>query len=125
MNLILAHQYIDQLDEKIKEAIFGNVGTIISFRVGTEDAKILAREFYPVFSEEDLVNLPNYHIYLKLMVNGVTSRPFSAVTLPPPERERSYKEEIVELTRKRYAKSRKEVEKEILCDPQSGQYFLI
>ncbi|RLE07855.1 hypothetical protein DRJ00_07395 [Candidatus Aerophobetes bacterium] len=59
------------------------------------------------------------------MVNGVTSRPFSALTLPPSERERSYKEEIVELTRKRYAKSRKEVEKEILCDPQSGQYFLI
>jgi len=110
---------------KIKEAIFGNVGTIISFRVGAEDAKYLAREFYPVFSEKDLVSLPNYHIYLKLMVNGVTSRPFSAVTLPPPEKERSYKREITELSRKGYARPRKEVEKEILCDPQSGQYFLI
>jgi len=125
LNLILAHQYIDQLDEKIRNAIFGNVGTIISFRVGAEDAKYLAREFYPVFGEEDLVSLPNYHIYLKLMVNGVTSHPFSAVTLPPPCKGKSYKEEIVELSRKRYARPRKEVEKEILCDPQSGQYFLI
>jgi len=125
LNLILAHQYIDQLDEKIKEAIFGNVGTIISFRVGAEDAKYLAREFYPVFNERDLVSLPNYHIYLKLMVNGVTSRPFSAVTLPPPEKERSYKREITELSRKRYARPRKEVEKEILFHPENGQYSLI
>ncbi len=116
---------LTSLMRKIKEAIFGNVGTIISFRVGAEDAKHFAREFYPVFKEIDLINLPNYHIYLKLMVNGVTSRPFSAVTLPPPERERSYKEEIVELTRKRYARPRKEVEKEILLHPENGQYPLI
>jgi len=125
LNLILAHQYIDQLDEKIRKAVFGNVGTIISFRVGAEDAKHLAREFYPVFNEEDLVNLPNYHIYLKLMVNGVTSRPFSAVTLPPPCKEKSYKEEIIELSRKRYARERREVEKEILFHPENGQYSLI
>jgi len=125
LNLILAHQYIDQLDEKIRKAVLGNVGTIISFRVGTEDAKHFAREFYPVFKEIGLINLPNYHIYLKLMVNGVTSRPFSALTLPPPCKEKSCKEEIIEFSRKRYARPRKEVEKEILCDPQSGQYFLI
>jgi len=125
LNLILAHQYIEQLDEKIRSAIFGNVGTIISFRVGAEDAKILAREFYPVFGEEDLVNLPNYHIYLKLMINGVTSRPFSAVTLSPPQKEKSYKREIIELSRKRYARPRKEVEKEILFHPENGQYSLI
>lgn len=125
LNLILAHQYIEQLDEKIRSAIFGNVGTIISFRVGAEDAKILAREFYPVFGEEDLVSLPNYHIYLKLMVNGVTSRPFSAVTLPSPCKEKSYKKEIIELSRKRYARPRKEAEKEILLRPENGQYSLI
>jgi len=92
LNLILTHQYMGQLDEKIREAILGNVGTIISFKVGPEDAKILAREFYPVFSETDLTNLPNYHIYLKLMVNGKASRPFSAITLPPPKIKKSYKE---------------------------------
>jgi len=114
LNLILAHQYIDQLDEKIRKAVLGNVGTIISFRVGAEDAKHFAREFYPVFKEIDLINLPNYHIYLKLMVNGKTSQPFSATTLPPPERKTSYKKEIIELSRLKYARPRKDVEKEIL-----------
>ena len=114
LNLILAHQYIEQLDERIKGAIFGNVGTIISFRVGTEDARHLGREFYPVFNENDLVNLPNYHIYLKLMINGATSQPFSAITLAPSERGTSYRAEIIKLSRERYAKPRKEVEREIL-----------
>jgi len=114
LNLILAHQYIEQLDERIRKAILGNVGTIISFRVGAEDAKYLAREFYPIFNESDLVNLPNYHIYLKLMVNGKASRPFSAITLSPPKRKKSYKEDIVKLSRLKYARGRKEVEKEIL-----------
>ncbi len=117
LNLILAHQYIQQLDERIRGAIFGNVGTIISFRVGIEDARHLAREFYPVFNENDIINLPNYHIYLKLMIDGVTSQPFSAVTLPPPERGRSHREEIIKLCREKYAKPRKEVEREILLKP--------
>lgn len=86
LNLILAHQYIGQLDEKIRAAVFGNVGTIISFRVGAEDAKYLAKEYSPVFDESDLVNLPNYHIYLKLMIDGKTSQPFSAITLPVSEK---------------------------------------
>ena len=114
LNLILAHQYIEQLDDKIRAAIFGNVGTIVSFRVGAEDAKYLAREFHPVFDETDLVNLPNYHIYLKLMINGVTSRAFSATTLSPPEPKTSHREEIIRLSRKRYGRPRNEVEKEIL-----------
>jgi DNA helicase HerA-like ATPase len=114
LNLILAHQYIEQLDEKIRGAIFGNVGTIIAFRVGSEDAKYLAREFYPVFDESDLINLPNYHIYLKLMINGMASQPFSAITLPQPERKTSHKEEVIELSRERYARERNQVEKEIL-----------
>jgi hypothetical protein len=85
LNLILANQYLTQIDEKIREAILGNVGTLISFRVGAEDAKYLTQEFYPVFDQEDLVNLPCYSIYLKLMVDGRTSTPFSADTLPPKE----------------------------------------
>jgi len=81
LSLILANQYLHQVDEKIMRAILGNVGTLISFRVGTEDAKILSQEFYPVFRQSDLVNLPAYGIYLKLMIDGDTSKPFSADTL--------------------------------------------
>ena len=113
LNLVLAHQYIEQLDQKIRAAIFGNAGTIISFRVGVEDARYLAREFYPVFGEADLVNLPNYDIYLKLLINGVASRAFSAITLGPPKRKRSYKDKIIETSRKKYARPRKEVENKI------------
>ena len=112
--MTLAHQYMEQLDEKIRSAIFGNVGTIISFRIGAEDARYLAKEFYPVFNETDLTSLPNYHIYLKLMIDGMTSSPFSAITLPPPERTKSYKESIIKLCRGKYSRPRKEVEKEIL-----------
>ena len=78
--LFLAHQYIEQLPEKIRKAIFGNVGTIISFRVGAEDAEVLAKEFQPIFNEFDLVHLPRFAMYLKLMIDGATSRPFSAKT---------------------------------------------
>ena len=110
LSLVLAHQYLDQLDEKMRAAILGNIGTLISFRVGAEDAKYLAREFYPVFTEADLVNLSNHQIYLKLMIDGVTSRPFSAETLAAPEIKESFKREIIEQSRKRYATRRKESE---------------
>jgi hypothetical protein len=118
--LVLAHQYLDQLDEKMRAAILGNVGTLISFRVGAEDAKYLAREFYPVFTEADLVNLPNHHIYLKLMIDGVASRPFSAVTLPSFEGERSFKREIIEQSRKRYATFRKKKEEAPVTESVHG-----
>ena len=74
----------------------------------------LCREFHPVFNEDDLVNLPNYHLYLKLMIDVRTSRPFSAVTLPPPEKKASFKKRIVEVSRERYGRARMLVEKEIL-----------
>ncbi len=83
MGLILAHQYLTQLDLEVRDAILGNAGTIISFRLGLADAEILAQEFYPELAAVDLVSLPNHHIYLKLMVDGVVSRPFSATTIPP------------------------------------------
>jgi len=108
LNLILSHQYIEQLDEKIRAAIFGNVGTIISFRVGAEDAKYLAREFHPIFAETDLVNLPNYHIYLKLLIDGVTSRAFSAITFGPPEKKKSYRRQIIETSRAKYSRPNSE-----------------
>jgi hypothetical protein len=114
LNLVLAHQYLLQLDEKLRAAVLGNVGTIISFRVGGEDAKILEREFYPVFGEADFTNLPNYHIYLKLLIDGAPSKPFSAVTLPPVPKKKSFRQEIIEISRAAYAKPRKEVERKIL-----------
>jgi energy-coupling factor transporter ATP-binding protein EcfA2 len=82
VGLVLAHQYFSQLETEIRDAVLGNAGTLISFRVGALDAPLLAREFSPVFEADDLLSLPNYHIYLKLMIDGEVSRPFSAVTIP-------------------------------------------
>lgn len=89
VSYILASQYLEQFDEKLRAAIFGNVGTLISFRIGARDAEYIAKEFYPTFDQESLINLPPYHIYLKLMIEGVASSPFSAITLPPKFADRS------------------------------------
>lgn len=120
LNLIIAHQYIAQIanseGSKVSDAVFGNVGTMIIFRVGAEDAQFLEKEFEPEFTAQDLVSLPNYNIYLKLMVDGVTSRPFSAITLPPMvsvDPDNDTKERIIESSRVLYARSRTEVESEI------------
>lgn len=81
VNLILSHQYLSQLETEIRDAVFGNAGTFISFRVGALDAPLIARELSPTFEVDDLVGLPNYHIYLRLMIDGEPSKPFSAVTV--------------------------------------------
>ena len=83
MSLTLANQYLSQLDPDIRSAILGNVGTLISFRVGAEDTRILAQQFEPVFDQYDLLNLPNHEYYIRLMIDGSPSRPFSATALPP------------------------------------------
>jgi len=79
--MIFANQFQAQLDPNVRDAILGNVGTIISFRIGVNDAEVLEKEFYPVFSAKDLISLPNYHIYVRLMIDGKVSQPFSAETL--------------------------------------------
>lgn len=118
-NIIIAHQYVAQLvtdiSTKVRDAVFGNVGTMIAFRIGAADAEYLETEFTPEFMPLDLINLPNYHVYLKLMVDGVTSRPFSAVTLPPLEFEvdPTVKEKVITVSRERYARPRAEVEEKI------------
>ena len=117
--LILAHQYVGQLvtdtSTRVKDAIFGNVGTMIVFRVGAADAEFLEAEFGPEFTVMDMVNIPNRAIYLKLMVNGVSSRPFSANTLPPLKgpKDAADSAEVIEASRKRYARPRWLVEQEI------------
>lgn len=83
LGLTLAHQHFHQLEPDVRHAVLGNAATLISFRVGPEDAMILAREYQPTFGVEDLINLPNQHIYLKLMIDGTPSRPFSARTVAP------------------------------------------
>lgn len=115
LDLILAHQYIAQMDEKVQDAVFGNVGTLISFRIGAADAEVLEKEFEPEFAVQDLVNLGFAGIYLRLMIDGVPSRPFSATTLPPIKQEtESCVDAIIESSREKYASSRGEVEEEIV-----------
>jgi len=114
LSLILAHQYISQMDEKVRDAVFGNVGTIIAFRVGAEDAEYLEKEFAPEFQASDLVSLEKYNIYLKLMIDGLAGRPFSAKTLPPfPKLEQSFKDKIIKVSRERYGTERRTVEDKI------------
>lgn len=113
LNLIIAHQYIEQLDEKVQAAVFGNVGTLICFRVGAADAEVLVREFAPYFTEEDLVNLAKWQVYLKLMIDGVASTPFSANVLPPIQVNYSNREKVIRVTRERYAKNKAVVEEKI------------
>jgi type IV secretory pathway TraG/TraD family ATPase VirD4 len=79
----LAHQYLHQLEPEVRHAVLGNVGSIMTFRVGAEDTPYLVREFHERFAEIDFLQLPNYHVYLKLMIDGTPSTPFSAVTLEP------------------------------------------
>jgi len=102
LGLFLAHQYIDQLHEKIRSAVFGNVGTLISFRIGATDAEYLEKEFLPIFNKSDLVNLPRYSMYLKLMIDRATSKPFSAKTTATKMFTKSYKEEIIKISQKQF-----------------------
>jgi CxxC-x17-CxxC domain-containing protein len=112
--LILGHQYIKQMEEPVRDSVFGNVGTIVSFRVGAEDADYLEKEFTPDFLAEDLVNLPKYNINLKLMIDGIAGSAFSAETLPPfSNLEESNTDKIIKASRERYATSREVIEGKI------------
>lgn len=115
LDLILAHQYLEQLDENVLAAVFGNVGTIVCFRVGAQDSEFLAKEFAPKFEETDLVNLTKFNVYIKLMIDGVSSEPFSATILPPlQESEKTENDQkIIRISRERYAKPRAVVEDKI------------
>ncbi len=114
LNLILAHQYIAQMEESVRDAVFGNIGTLIVFRVGAVDAEFLEKELSPEFSIDDIVNLGFANIYVKLMIDGVASRPFSATTLPPfPLPEVTHKEKIIKVSRERYGTERQIIEEKI------------
>lgn len=114
LNLTVAHQYIEQMEEKVASAIFGNVGTMITFRVGPTDAEVLEKQFAPTFTAEDIVNLGKFQVYLSLMIDGIGSRPFSAGTLPPIKTPGvSLKNEMIANSRYFYAQKRAVVEAEI------------
>jgi len=113
LSLMVTNQYIAQMPENVASAVFGNVGTLITFRVGAGDAEFLNKEFVPVFEPADLVNLDNYAIYLKMAINGVTSAPFSAKTVLSNYEPTNLTERIIEQSRTKYAKPREEIEAEI------------
>lgn len=111
LNLTIAHQYIEQMEESVRDAVFGNVGTTIAFRVGPLDADVLEKIFLPTFIAEDIVNLGKYQIYLTLMIDGVGSKPFSATNMPPLKKKTvTYKNEVIEYSRAMYAHNRSEVQ---------------
>jgi len=115
LNLTIAHQYIEQMEEEVRDAVFGNVGTMVTFRVGAFDAEVLEKEFAPTFEAADLVNLGIYQIYLKLMIDGVSSQPFSAKGMAPIARpEINFKEAVIKSSREQFAKPRSLVEKSII-----------
>ncbi len=119
LDLVLAHQYINQLvfdgNTTVRDAVFGNVGTIVSFRVGAEDAENLEKEFDPVFLMNDIVNLTKYNIYLKLMIDGIAGDAFSASTLPPFNLNDTAEnaEKVIRISRERYGRERRDVEDKI------------
>jgi hypothetical protein len=114
LNLTIAHQYIEQMSDEVRAAVFGNVGTMITFRIGSTDAEVFEKEFAPTFISEDIVNLGFAQIYLRLMIDGIGSQPFSAVTLPPLVRpEIMFNDEIIAASRQKYTRPREEVEEVI------------
>jgi hypothetical protein len=115
LNLTIAHQYIEQMEEEVRNAVFGNVGTIVSFRVGPFDAEVLETIFTPQFLAADIVNLGFAQVYLTLMIDGIGSPPFSATTLPPiTPPEVSFRDVAVAASRRQFTRLRSDVEIDIL-----------
>lgn len=113
LGLYLTHQFLDQLPEDMQNSILGNVGTVVCFRLGSRDAKRMAEEFFPVFTQTDLLNLPRYHIYLKLLIEGTISKPFSAITLPVNKPTCSHQKEIITFSQTSYGTAKAVIEETI------------
>jgi hypothetical protein len=109
----MVHQFIAQLDENIKDAVFGNVGSMVTFRVGSEDAQFLAQQFSPVFEAKDIMNVPNYNALVRILANGVPTKPFSIATMPPIHSDPAQVARLIEESAARHGRPRAEVEAEI------------
>lgn len=113
LSLTVAHQFIAQLDPVIKDAVFGNVGSLAAFRVGNDDSQFLEQQFAPVFSASNLMNVPNYNAFVRVLANGTPTQPFSVGTMPPVEVDRSRTAFLIQQSYLQYGRSRMEVEDEI------------
>ncbi len=113
LSLTMAHQFIAQLDPAIKDAVFGNVGSLAAFRIGSDDAQFLEQQFAPTFGATDLMNVPNYNAFVRMLANGVPTKPFSLATLPPIVSDPARVAGIIEKSAARYGRPRAEVEAEI------------
>jgi hypothetical protein len=114
LGLIIAHQFIAQLEDEIKDAVFGNVGSIAAFRVGAEDGEFLEKQFGPVFTQRDLVNIDNRNCYVRILINGQTALPFSMKTLPGPKSDPIVGSKAKEYSRLVYGRDRETVEEEMM-----------
>lgn len=123
LNLTVANQYISQMSETVRDAVFGNVGTMISFRVSADDSPILAKQFEPQFEAQDLLQMHNRHFIINMVINGEKAPAFSATTLTLPPEQIDNTAQIIENTRRKYSRSRAEVEQEIseLITPSARQ----
>lgn len=115
LSLNIAHQFIAQLEEGIKDSVFGNVGSIATFRVGAEDAEFLEKQYSPIFASKDLMNIENFNAYIKMLSRGVPIKPFSIMTLPPPKGNREIINSLKELSYLKFGRERKLVENEIMA----------
>jgi hypothetical protein len=113
LSLTVAHQFIAQLDEKIRDAVFGNVGSMAVFRVGSEDATALEKQFTPTFAANDLMNIENRNAYMRIIANGTPTTPFSMHTMQLPEANLEYARELIEYSLLQYGKPRAEIDAEI------------
>lgn len=121
LNLVMTNQFISQMPETVASAVFGNIGTLISFRVGATDAGSLVKEYEPVFDANDMVNLDNYHIYVKMSVDGVTTPAFSAQTFPPRADREGDVADIVRRSQEKYGRPRNLVEAAIMQETQEAE----
>lgn len=113
LSLNIAHQFLGQLPEEIQKSVFGNVGTMVSFRIGPDDAEFMAKQFKPIFNEQDLINIDNFNAYAKLMINGSISQGFNMATYPPQKGNTEIAKAIKELSTLKFGKNRELVEREI------------
>ncbi len=120
LNLVMAHQFIKQLRDEIRDAVFGNVGSLISFRVGADDAEFLEKQFEPVFNQGDLINIDNFHAYIKLLIRNRATAPFNMQIIPPVLGDASRVDTLRSLSRLKYGRDREEVEEEIYARSQLG-----
>ncbi|HEU5114392.1 MAG TPA: type IV secretory system conjugative DNA transfer family protein, partial [Candidatus Paceibacterota bacterium] len=115
LSLNIAHQFIAQLDERIKNAVFGNVGSMAVFRVGAEDAEYLEKQMAPVFTAKDIMNIDNYNAYLKMLAKGIPMKPFNVRVPAPDKGDPTRAEKLKEISYLSFGKPRREVESEIMA----------